>query len=124
MNKQQTLFLASILGALAVSIGAFGAHGLESTLVANGRVETFEVGTKYFFYHTIALFITGLLMKEKENAWFKRASILFTVGIIIFSGSLFTLSITNIRWLGAITPIGGVGFILGWLFLALGVNKK
>jgi len=125
MSAKTVIFTASILGALSVAIGAFGAHGMETTLQSNGRLETFETAVKYQFYHTIALLLLGILMLNMENHYFQWAYYSFLAGIVVFSGSLYTLSLTNITWLGAITPIGGVGFILGWVFLGLGVwNAK
>ena len=124
MTAKTVLILAGVLGAISVGIGAFAAHGLESTLTTNNRLATFETGVKYQFYHTFALFLLGLLMINYQNNYFGYAAICFVVGILIFSGSLCTLSLTNITWLGAITPIGGLGFILGWVFMALGVKNS
>ena len=124
MTAKTVLILAGVLGAISVGIGAFAAHGLESTLTTNNRLATFETGVKYQFYHTFALFLLGLLMINYQNNYFGYAAICFVVGILIFSGSLYTLSLTNITWLGAITPIGGLGFILGWVFMALGVKNS
>ena len=123
MTAKTVLILAGILGALSVGIGAFGAHGLESTLTNNGKVETFETAVKYQFYHTLALLLVGILMLNLQSTYFSYASISFILGIVVFSGSLYTLSLTNITWLGAITPIGGLAFILGWVFLVMGVSK-
>jgi uncharacterized membrane protein YgdD (TMEM256/DUF423 family) len=123
MSAKTVLIIAGIFGVLSVAIGAFGAHGLESTLTANNRMDTFETAVKYQFYHTLALFLLGILMINMQSNYFNYAAISFLVGMVIFSGSLYTLSLTNITWLGAITPIGGLGFILGWIFLILGVSK-
>ena len=123
MSAKAVLILAGILGALSVGIGAFGAHGLEATLTANGRVETFETAVKYQFYHTLALLLLGILMLNFQQSYLTYAAYAFTGGIVVFSGSLYVLSLTNMTWLGAITPIGGLGFILGWVFLILGVSK-
>lgn len=124
MTAKTVLISAGILGALSVGIGAFGAHGLEATLTANGRLDTFETAVKYQFYHTFALLLLGILMLNMDSGYFNYASICFILGIAIFSGSLYTLSLTNITWLGAITPIGGLALILGWVFLILGVSKS
>lgn len=124
MTAKTVIFIASILGALSVAIGAFGAHGLEATLTANGRLDTFETAVKYQFYHSIATLLLGILMLNMNSNYFNWAFYSFLIGIFIFSGSLYTLSLTNIKWLGAITPIGGVGFILGWVFLGLGILKN
>lgn len=124
MTAKTVLIIAGILGALSVGIGAFGAHGLEGTLIANGRLDTFETAVEYQFYHTLALLLLGILMLNMQSGYFNYASICFIIGIAIFSGSLYTLSLTNITWLGAITPIGGLALILGWVFLILGVSKS
>lgn len=124
MNAKTVIFIASILGALSVGIGAFGAHGLEATLQANGRIDTFEIAVKYQFYHALAILLLGILMINVQGNYFNYAFYCFLIGIVIFSGSLYTLALTNITWLGAITPIGGLAFILGWVFLALGSWKQ
>jgi uncharacterized membrane protein YgdD (TMEM256/DUF423 family) len=123
MNK--IIQAGAIFGALAVGIGAFGAHGLADLLEAQGRTDTFETGVKYHFYHAIALMMVGILGHiPSSQKWLTRAAYGFIAGILIFSGSLYVLSLTGITWLGAITPIGGVAFILGWIFIVLAVNKK
>lgn len=124
MNQKTTLIIGAIAGALAVSIGAFGAHGLKSILLENQRTETFELAVRYHFYHTFALLLTGLLMQFFEVKKLRWASIFFLTGILIFSGSLYTLSLTGITWMGAITPLGGVAFIMGWLMLMAGFTKN
>ena len=123
MTAKTILILGGILGVLSVGIGAFGAHGLEATLTANARMDTFETAVKYQFYHTFALILLGILMLNVQSNYFSYAGISFLVGIVIFSGSLYTLSLTNMTWLGAITPIGGLAFILGWIFMILGISK-
>jgi len=111
--------LASILGGLAVALGAFGAHALKARLPAN-LLETFETGVRYHFYHALALglVIVAIQLWPKTNLPV-IAGWLFVAGVVIFSGSLYLLAFTGIRWLGAITPIGGVAFIAGWACLAL-----
>lgn len=123
MSAKLIIIIAGIFGALAVGLGAFGAHGLEATLTANGRLDTYETAVKYQFYHTLALLLTGILLMNINHDYFIWASWSFIIGMIIFSGSLYVLSLTNITWLGAITPIGGLAFIVGWVFLILGASK-
>lgn len=125
MNAKQIIQSAAILGALAVAIGAFGAHGLKDILAETGRAETFETAVKYHFYHSLAIFMIGILAIAKPT-WkqLSTAVILMMVGILIFSGSLYTLSLTGITWLGAITPLGGVAFIAGWVMVFLGASKN
>lgn len=124
MNQRTTLLIGAIAGALAVSIGAFGAHGLKAMLLENQRTETFELAVRYHFYHTFAILLTGLFMEFFDERKLRWASLSFVVGILIFSGSLYALSLTGITVLGAITPIGGVGFILGWVFLMMGFWRR
>jgi uncharacterized membrane protein YgdD (TMEM256/DUF423 family) len=125
MTGKNILVLTGISGALAVGLGAFGAHGLESLLIQNGRLDTFETAVSYHFYHTLGLLGLGILALIKpEWKGLSLAAWGMFLGILIFSGSLYILSLTGITWLGAITPIGGVGFILGWLALAYSVIKN
>ena len=125
MTGKNILTIAGISGALAVGLGAFGAHGLESLLIQNGRLDTFETAVSYHFYHTLGLLGLGILaMIKSEWKGLSLAAWGMFLGILIFSGSLYILSLTGITWLGAITPIGGVGFILGWLALAYAVLKN
>ena len=112
------LMLASLFGALAVALGAFGAHALENRLSAD-LLSTFEVGVRYHFYHALALLgVVAVISRWPEASAAVWAGWLFVIGIVIFSGSLYILAFTGIRWLGAITPIGGVAFIAGWICLA------
>ena len=115
MNAKQILQLAGISGALAVGLGAFGAHSLEALLIQNGRLDPFQTAVNYHFYHTLALFGIGVLDSVKPD-WkgISFAAWSMVLGILIFSGSLYVLSLTGITWLGAITPLGGLAFILGW----------
>ncbi|MFN3801858.1 DUF423 domain-containing protein [Belliella pelovolcani] len=123
--KNKHIQIAAILGALAVGIGAFGAHGLAELIARHGRTETFETAVKYHFYHTLAILAVGILQAIfPDKKHLDSAGFLFLVGILIFSGSLYVLSLTGITWLGAITPLGGVAFILGWIFLFLAVKSS
>ena len=110
--------LAGILGALAVALGAFGAHALESRLTAD-LLATYETGVRYHFYHVFALIAVAFAISRWPNVRMPViAGWLFLTGILIFSGSLYLLVFTGQSWLGAVTPIGGVAFISGWLLLA------
>ncbi len=123
--KERILITGSILMGLAVLIGAFGAHTLNDLLVKNGRIDTFETATKYLFYHSLGILFIGILCKEnKKNKKMEISYYLMFLGVIIFSGSLYILSFTNITLFGAITPIGGVLFIISWLLLALSIKKQ
>lgn len=119
--KSKWILVGSIFGFLAVGIGAFGAHGLKPYLTEE-TIKIFETGNKYHFYHSIVLLWIGslLLGNSLSSIQVKRlnlAGVFFLIGILIFSGTLYTLSITGVRWLGAITPIGGLSFLVGWALL-------
>lgn len=112
------LVAAALSGFIAVALGAFGAHGLKQRLSAD-LLAVYQTGVQYHFYHTFALLAVGLLMLHMPgNNALRWSGILFGVGIVIFSGSLYVLSLTGVRWLGAITPLGGVAFLVAWLLLA------
>ena len=105
--------LGSGLSLLAVALGAFGAHGLRATLTPE-MLETFEVAVRYQMYHSLGMLATAWAALQWQNPLTTAAGWCFFAGILIFSGSLYILSLTGIRWLGAITPIGGLAFIAGW----------
>jgi uncharacterized membrane protein YgdD (TMEM256/DUF423 family) len=116
------LAAGAVLGALAVALGAFGAHGLKTRVDAD-LLAVFETGVRYHMYHALALLAVGLTAMTRNSAWINAAGWLFVIGIVVFSGSLYLLTATGMRWLGAITPIGGVAFIVGWAALAVGVLR-
>lgn len=107
---------------LAVAFGAFGAHIVEGTLTP-GRFDVYKTAVQYHFYHAFGLLIVGALSLQINNKWMKWSGYSLITGIFIFSGSLYLLTLLNISWLGAVTPIGGGAFILGWLFLLIGLIK-
>lgn len=113
------LTLAAFSGLLAVVLGAFGAHGLKQRLPAD-LMAVYQTGVQYHFWHTLALLGVGILLLQGVQGKLLVASgWLFAAGIVLFSGSLYVLAISGVRWLGAITPIGGVLWIVGWACLAL-----
>ena len=115
---QLFITLAAILGGLSVAAGAFATHALKSTL-SDRALEIFETAAKYQMYHAIALLIVALLMLRTDSpAILGVTGWAFIIGIVIFSGSLYALSLTDIKILGAIAPLGGTAFIVGWLCLA------
>ena len=124
MNSER-LFLA--LGAISafvgVAAGAFGAHGLKSRLSAE-MLAIFETGVRYQMYHAFALLFVTWASSRFSGSVLATAGWLFVVGTILFSGSLYILSLTETRWLGAITPLGGVAFLGGWLCLAWAALKS
>jgi len=118
------LILAGLLGFLGVLAGTFGAHGLKGR-IEPAMIETFEVGVRYHLVHAVALLVVALMAQQKISACMKVAGWGFTIGIIIFSGTLYLLAVTGMKWLGAITPLGGVGFMVGWIaLLVAGVREK
>ena len=110
------LIAGSLLSMLSVVLGAFGAHYLKNTL-DNYSLSVFQTGVLYQFFHSIGILVLVLLSKSINNLNLDLSIWFFTLGIILFSGSLYLLAITGLKWLGAITPIGGMFFILGWMFL-------
>lgn len=128
MNKT-FIQIAAWLGALSVILGAFGAHGLKK-LVDENALNVYETAVRYQFYHVLALALVGVLYKEFSSKLLYYAGSFFIIGIIFFSGSLYVLTykvaahIDGLNWIGPITPIGGLFFIIGWVCLALGLRKK
>uniref|UniRef100_UPI0032164109 DUF423 domain-containing protein n=1 Tax=uncultured Draconibacterium sp. TaxID=1573823 RepID=UPI0032164109 len=117
------LMTASVLLAMAVGLGAFGAHGLKSYLSSEMLV-TWKTGVEYHFYHALGLLLVGVLAYLVPSLQLKWSAILLTAGVVLFSGSLYVLAISGIKWLGAITPLGGLSFIAGWAMLFVAVWKK
>ena len=115
---------AAIMGALAVAFGAFAAHALK-TRISTDALNIFETAVRYQFYHVFALLAIAMLYKDFPDRFLKWSGILFLIGIILFSGSLYFLTyiksaeISGYNWVGAITPIGGICFIAGWVFLLM-----
>lgn len=124
MNALAKLFLTlgSVSGALGVILGAFGAHGLQDKL-SEKMLKTWQTGVEYQFYHTFALLLIGLLALKFQSGLLASSGWCLAVGILLFSGSLYALSLSGITKLGAITPIGGLFFIAGWALLAAAVLK-
>ncbi|RPD47753.1 DUF423 domain-containing protein [Hymenobacter sediminis] len=124
MTARLIIQLAALLGGLGVGIGAFGAHGLRKMLEASGRFETFETAVRYQFYHALALLAVGILLHIKpELQSLGTTAWLWLGGVLVFSGSLYVLCLTGITKLGAITPIGGVLLIAGWITLLLAARQ-
>jgi uncharacterized membrane protein YgdD (TMEM256/DUF423 family) len=124
MKKETTLLAGAITGGLAVAVGAFGAHSLKSQLMAAGRFDTFETAVRYQFYHAFALLIVALVMHHMDSNKLRYSGLFFLLGIIFFSGSLYALCLSGITAFGAVTPFGGVFFIIGWILLGISVYKK
>ncbi|MDP3180280.1 MAG: DUF423 domain-containing protein [Bacteroidota bacterium] len=108
--------------ALAVLLGAFGAHALKKVLSPD-MLAVYKTGIEYQFYHSLGLLLIGLIGFQIDSKWLRWSGILLIAGIILFSGSLYALSISGIKVLGAITPIGGLSFVAGWICLAIAVRN-
>jgi uncharacterized membrane protein YgdD (TMEM256/DUF423 family) len=123
------LIAGSLLGALSVGLGAFGAHGLKK-IVSPEAVSTFETGVRYQFYHTFALLIVAILFEKFPGKYLVWAGNSFLAGILLFSGSLYLLTALNatetvgLRKVGIITPFGGLFFIAGWVLMLMAILKK
>lgn len=114
---------ASLFLALAVVLGAFGAHALKDR-IAEELLEVYKTGVTYHFYHGLGLLLIGLLALQRPLPYIKWSAILMTIGIVLFSGSLYAMAFTGVRWLGAVTPFGGVAFVGGWVLLFLALSGK
>lgn len=129
MHKKY-LAAAAALGGLAVALGAFGAHGLEKLTTDEKILHGYQTGVQYQVYHALALMLVGILYEKWTGSYLKWAGTLFIIGIFCFSGSLYLLTFLKIqgstatKWVGPITPLGGVCFIAGWLLLLLAFLRK
>jgi uncharacterized membrane protein YgdD (TMEM256/DUF423 family) len=112
MTKELAIRIAAVLGFLAVALGAFGAHSLKELLSRHETTAIWEKAVLYHFIHALILFVLPAMGRTHWGPWYA-----FLIGILIFSGSLYLLAATNVRWLGAVTPIGGVSFLVGWAWL-------
>lgn len=112
MSRQHATRIAAAAGFLAVSLGAFGAHGLKHLFAQNGMARVWETAVFYHFIHAVMLFVLAERNPFPAVAWWS-----FFAGIVLFSGSLYLLTVTNALWLGAVTPAGGVSFLFGWGWL-------
>jgi uncharacterized membrane protein YgdD (TMEM256/DUF423 family) len=108
--------------ALSVILGAFGAHALKDHL-SEHMLQNWQTGVHYQMVHALGILIVSLLMNGRDSKWLGRAALCFSYGVVFFSGSLYVLALTGALWLGAITPIGGLLFILGWIFIAWSANN-
>ena len=107
---------------LAVALGAFGAHALRQRLSPE-MLAVFEVGVRYHVYHALALFAVAWVSDRNPGGLAQASGWAFALGIVVFSGSLYLLTLTGMRWLGAITPIGGIAFLAGWVLLFLASTR-
>lgn len=123
------LQVAALLGALGVAFGAFGAHALKK-MVSDLAVNIFETAVRYQFYHVFALAMVAIIYRDFNNKWMVWAGNLFIIGLLLFCGSLYMLTYAkatakgNWDWIGAITPLGGVAFVAGWICVFVGIYKS
>lgn len=123
MTGRQILAVGAVLAGVAVMIGAFGAHMLRPRL-SERMMDVFETGVRYHMFHAMALLFSGWAYLQFELPIFRKAAWAFITGLILFSGSLYLLALSDTRWLGALTPLGGLCFITGWICLAIGFLRR
>jgi uncharacterized membrane protein YgdD (TMEM256/DUF423 family) len=117
------IIFGNLLSALAVILGAFGAHALKARITPED-LAIFETGVKYHFYHALGLILIGLIGFHYSPQLLRLPAIALSLGILLFSGSLYLMVLSGARWLGAVTPLGGVAFIAGWLLLAFNLYRS
>ncbi|HZL09556.1 MAG TPA: DUF423 domain-containing protein [Prolixibacteraceae bacterium] len=123
MKNQKILLSGAILMALGVLLGAFGAHALKTRLSPE-MLLVYKTAVEYQFYHALGLLLIGLIGFHIDSKWISRAGVFIGIGILLFSGSLYILSLTGIKAIGVITPFGGLSFVAGWICLAIGIWKR
>ncbi|USK80351.1 DUF423 domain-containing protein [Peribacillus frigoritolerans] len=116
------IILGALNGFIAVALGAFGAHGLEGK-IPDKYLETWQTAVQYQMFHAVGLLVLGLLAGKIDSPLINWSGWLMLIGIILFSGSLFVLSVTQIKVLGAITPLGGVSFLVAWILMIIAAYK-
>lgn len=126
MNSRHVLIAAGILGVTGVALGAFGAHGLREFLLQRGTTNAWETAARYHLLHAIALLALGVGLRQTNEhvRWLSWAAGGWIVGVVLFAGSLYALALGGPRWLGPITPLGGIFLLLGWLAIVVGGVKK
>lgn len=122
-NSRTIIATGALIAFLAVMAGAFGAHGLKDTLSSN-QVDIFQTGVQYQMMHALGLLLIGNIKLQTQEKYLAVAAWLMLTGILLFSGSLYALSLSGIRWLGAITPFGGVCFLLAWLVVCFNFFRQ
>ena len=119
MDQRMIVRLGGVMGFLAVALGAFGAHGLKSILETNQTLPQWETASLYHLIHALAMLLPWSMSQQK---W--KPALFFCAGTVVFSGSLYLLALTNLRWLGMVTPIGGILFLIGWAILVVNPSMK
>lgn len=120
---QLAVLTGAIYGFLGVAFGAFGAHALKARL-APEMLTVWKTAVEYQFYHALALVLVGLIATQRPSIAITNAAICFALGVLVFSGSLYVLALSGVRWLGVITPIGGLLFLIGWVLLFWAALKR
>jgi len=123
MKNQTILISGAVFMALGVLLGAFGAHALKNILSPE-VLAVYKTGVEYQFYHALGLLLIGVIGFQVKSKYLQWSGLFISIGIILFSGSLYVLSISGIKVIGAITPIGGLSFVAGWIFLAIAIIKR
>ena len=124
MNSRFTLAVGALFGFLAVALGAFGAHVLNPLLTENGWSATYDLATRYMFYHALALLFVGLFNRGHEHKLLRYSAVAFSWGIILFSGSLMLLSILDAPKIGMVTPVGGLFLLAGWITMLVSFVRQ
>lgn len=122
MNTVMSLRLVALSGFSAVALGAFGSHGLRGRLTPD-MLDVFQSAVSYQFYHSLAWLAVVLLGLHCPSRWLRLSGRCFGIGILLFCGSLYVLALSGIHWLGAVTPLGGLAFLAGWLLLGLAASR-
>lgn len=120
---QVTVVIAAVYGFLGVGLGAFGAHALKARLMPE-MLAVWKTAVEYQFYHALALMLVGLIAAQKPSIALTNSAICFALGVLVFCGSLYALALSGVRWLGAITPLGGLLFLAGWALLLWAAMKR
>ena len=123
MDARRTLAVAGLLIALATALGAFGAHALKAHLSAD-KLQVYETAVRYHFIHALGLLAIGVLLRSMDGELLRWSAALLVAGILLFSGSLYLLTFGAPRWLGIITPVGGLALIAGWILFATTVLRR
>lgn len=118
MRSNVIISVGSFNAAIAIALGAFAAHGLQHQLDAH-HLQTFKTACDYHLWHALGVILIGLIAQKQINSDYSRVAWLMLMGIVLFSGSLYVLSTSGIRWLGWITPFGGIALIIAWLWLGI-----
>lgn len=123
MKNKQILVMGAVFMALTVLLGAFGAHALKKVL-SSDMLAIYQTAVQYQFYHSLGLLVVGTIGLHYPPKWIRWSGIFLMAGIVLFSGSLYVLAFSGIKAFGAITPIGGVSFVIGWVMLVVGIIQR